>query len=295
MYLSFSEEGLFMPASRSRTDRWKDSLWRIYERGGGLEFTIDNSTSSEDTHKDLIWRVHVLSLTETEIVVEQPGAMGLPFQINEKTPLIGILAVGQNKWMFHTEVLEHTRIRTRNGEQPALRLKMPTKVERCLRRDFNRISTAKVNLPRVECWKLIDPRSAIPFEIANQVQIHDLLESEQTASSVDDPATLPEVGPKFEASLSNVGGGGVGLIVEKENRASIDSGQIFWIRMDLRPVVPAPLVLTARLAHTHIDSQQNTYAGMAFEFGHNGRHKGFVVGQIAEYIVSMQESQNNAA
>jgi hypothetical protein len=284
-----------MPASRSRTDRWKDSLWRIYERGGGLEFTIENPGGPQSPHKDLIWRVHILNLTETEIIVEQPGAMGLPFQIHEDASLIGILAVGQNKWMFHTTVLEHTRVRTRNGEIPALRLKMPTKVERCLRRDFNRISTAKVNLPSVECWKLLDPRSAVPFEVANQIQISDLLEAKQTADSSDDPTTLPEVGPKFEASLSNVGGGGVGLVVDKENRASIDSGQIFWIRMDLRPTVPAPLVMTARLAHTHIDSQQNTYAGLAFDFGLNTRHKGFVVGQIAQYILSMQSPESRAA
>jgi len=284
-----------MPASRSRTDRWKDSLWRIYERGGGLEFTIERPENSPQESKDLIWRVHVLNLTEQEITIEQPGAMGMPFQIQDGTPLIGILAVGQNKWMFHTTVLGHTRVKTRNGEVPALRVKMPEKVERCLRRNFDRISTAQVNMPSVECWRLLHPQSAVPFEVANQVQVHDLLESKETAGATDEPAALPEVGPKFNAVLSNVGGGGVGLIVDKEFRSSIDSGKVFWMRLDLRPVVPAPLVLTARLAHTHIDSQQNTYAGFAFDFTINSRHKSFVVGQIARYIQAMQPTVRKAA
>ncbi|MBL4590994.1 MAG: hypothetical protein JKY96_03435 [Phycisphaerales bacterium] len=284
-----------MPASRSRTERWKESLWRIYERGGGLEFTIDHGDSNNETHKDLIWRVRVLNISETEIIVEQPGSMGMPFQINDETPLIGIISVGQNKWMFHTKVLGHTSIRSRNGDSPALRIEMPRKVERCLRRDFDRISTAKISMPKVDCWKLLDPHSAVPFEVANQSLVADLLDSGQTAESFNDQATLPEVGPMFQAMLSNVGGGGVGLIVDKENRASIDAGQVFWLRMDLRPTVPTPLVLTARLAHTHIDSQQNTYAGLAFDFGLNPEHKGFVVGQIARYIMSMQAVNKKAA
>lgn len=284
-----------MPASRSRTDRWKDSLWRIYERGGGLEFTIERPEDNSAEAKDLIWRVHVLDLSEKEIIVEQPGAMGVPFQIQDGTPLIGILAVGQNKWMFHTTVLGHTRVKTRNGEVPALRVQMPEKVERCLRRNFDRISTAQVSMPDVECWRLMNPQSAVPFEVSNQVQINDLIESGGTAEATDDPEALPEVGPKFRAVLSNVGGGGVGLIVDKEHRAYIDSGKVFWMRLDLRPTVPAPLVLTARLAHTHIDSQQNTYAGFAFDFAMNPRHKSFVVGQIAQYIKSMQGSARKAA
>ncbi len=284
-----------MPASRSRTERWKESLWRIYERGGGLEFTVDREGSLDSSSKDLIWRVRLLDLSESEIVIEQPGSMGMPFEIQDGSALIGIIAVGQNKWMFHTRVIGHTSVRSRNGDTPALRVEMPTKVERCLRRNFDRISTAQLTMPRVDCWKLIDPRSAVPFEIANQALVADLLQSAKTADATDEMETLPEVGPKFEAVLSNVGGGGIGLIVDRENRANIDAGQVFWIRMDLRPTVPTPLVLTARLAHTHIDSQQSTYAGLAFDFGLNPKHKGFVVGQIARYIQGMQSVDRKAA
>ena len=58
-----------MPANRSRTDRWKDSLHRIYERGGGLEFAIKHD-QQDDGVKDLVWRVKLLHLTDKEMVIE---------------------------------------------------------------------------------------------------------------------------------------------------------------------------------------------------------------------------------
>lgn len=281
-----------MPANRSRTERWRQSLQKIYERGGGLEFAIKHD--EQEGVKDLVWRVRVLELSDDEIVIEQPGAMGQSFRINEGVKLVGILAVGQNRWMFNTEVIGKKLNETKGGAFPALRVRMPEKVERCMRRQSDRTSIGHIDLPMVECWKLLDPLSAVPLEVANRVQIEELISTGQTAKAVDDQVALPSVGPKFQAKLANMGGGGVGLVVPKESRADIDSGKIFWLRMDLRPTIPAPLVLTAKLAHSHIDSQQNTYAGMAFEFGINNQHKDFIVKQIARYLSSLQSPRKAA-
>jgi len=285
-------EGIAVPAKRSRTDRWKDSLHRIYERGGGLEFAIKHDQS--DGIKDLVWRVKLLGLSEDEIVVEHPGAMGQAFRIDEGIELVGMMSVGQNRWMFSTQVIGKTTNETRHGSFPAMRLRMPEKVVRCMRRNAERTSIAHLDLPSVECWKLLDPMSAVPIEVANRVQIEDLCRSGQTAGASSDPMALPMVGPKFEARLANLGGGGVGLVVPQEYRSEIDSGKVFWIRMDLRPSIPAPLVMTTKLAHSHIDSMQNTIAGMAFEFGYNNQHKGFVVQQISRYLGSMQPQRKAA-
>ncbi len=283
-----------MPANRSRTDRWRQSLQKIYERGGGLEFAIARD-DGQDGIKDLVWRVRVLNLSDTEIVIEQPGAMGQSFMINEGVELVGIMAVGQNKWMFNTKVLGSTFNETRQGTFPALRLQMPEKVVRCMRRHSDRTSIAQIDLPKVECWKLLDPLSAVPVEVANRIQVQDLVANGQTAHGVDDQMALPTVGPKFEALLANLGGGGVGLVVPKESRQSIESGNVFWMRLNLCPAIPAPIVLTAKLAHSHIDSSQDVYAGMAFDFGINHQHKDFIVKQIARYISSMQNTDRKAA
>ena len=56
-----------------------------------------------------------------------------------------------------------------------------------------------------------------------------------------------------------------------------------------------PIAITARLAHTHIDSGQNLYAGMAFEFHFNPAHKQFVVEQICRYVTVLQSDQLRAA
>lgn len=275
-----------MPANRSRTDRWRQSLHNIYERGGGLEFAIKHD--QDDGIKDLVWRVRILGINDQEILIEQPGAMGQSFRVDDGVELVGVMSVGQNRWMFSTRVLGKAMNETRSGTFPALRIEMPTTVERIMRRQSDRTSIANLELPRVECWKLLDPLSAVPIEVANRVQIQELVRDHQTASASDDQMALPIVGPKFEASLANLGGGGVGLVVPRDHRSGIDSGKVFWLRMDLRPTIPAPIVLTAKLAHTHIDSQQNTYAGMAFDFGINNQHKDFVLRQISRYIGSLQ-------
>ena len=163
-----------MPANRSRTDRWRESLQKIYERGGGLEFAVHRD-ESQDGVKDLIWRVRVLKLSETEILIEQPGAMGQSFPIHEGVELVGIMAVGQNKWMFKTKVLGSTLNQTRAGTFPALRVAMPEKVVRCMRRNADRTSIAHINLPKVDCWKLLDPMSAVAVEVANRVQVEEMI------------------------------------------------------------------------------------------------------------------------
>lgn len=57
-----------------------------------------------------------------------------------------------------------------------------------------------------------------------------------------------------------------------EGRA-LSSRPFIWLRVDLRPEIAAPVGVTVRLAHTHIDSAHNLYAGMAFDFTHNMSHR----------------------
>lgn len=271
-----------MPASRSRTDRWRDSLRKIQQRGGGLEFTAD--VGDDQGAGNLIWRVRLLQITDTELIVEAPGSMGKRFSVRAGDRLVGIMSVGQNRWMFHTEVLVAA-----DTQGPALRLAMPERVERCMRRSFDRISTASLSLPSVECWPLRDPRSAVPCEVANRVKVLDQLDSDITGApdlGSLDPIELPDVGPKFNAELANIGGGGLGLRIPQSSGPTIEGSQLFWIRVDLRPTVPTPITMTARRAHTHIDSGQNIYAGMAFEFQLNPAHKAFVIDQIGRYFSS---------
>lgn len=276
-----------MPANRSRTERWRDCLQQICERGGGLEFAVDQGDHPD--RKDLVWRVHVYHFDGRTILVEHPGSMGLSFPVPAGTPLVGIMAVGQNRWMFRSKVIAVETVPTRTGPRKALRIVAPDAVERCARRNAERTSTLGLDLPVVDCWPLLDLRSATPIEVANRVQITDLLAQGGggQARPCDDPAAIPEVGPRFEARLANIGGGGVGLVIPRQDHATMDSVHPYFLRIDLRPAVPAPLLLTARVAHTHIDSQQNTYAGLAFDFSLNHEHKDFVVGQIARYVGAM--------
>jgi hypothetical protein len=281
-----------MPANRSRTDRWRDSLHQIAQRGGGLEFSVARQGPSDTP--DLVWRVRLLAVGNKELVLENPYAMGQMVKFEEGTQLVGVMSVGQNRWMFHTQVLgtstpaEFPRI---NG----LRFTAPETVERCARRDFLRISTATLNLPQVECWPLLDPTSVTPAEVANRAAILQLQSGESAPSQHQDSILLPEVGPPFTAQLMNIGGGGLGLMIGKNEAVAAERSRLIWMRLNLTPHIAAPIAITGRVVHTHLDSAQNLYAGVAFEFAFNPAHKDFVISQVTRYVNQVQATARRAA
>lgn len=276
-----------MPANRSRTLRWRDCLQQVHDRGGGLEITVASPETQAAAESggsegpsvatawpgggDLLWRVKIVSLAETSIETERPTVAGGGIDLAPRTPLVAVLSIGQNRWMFRTRVAE-------GGRSGRLLLEMPERVERCQRRSFLRVSTAELRLPQVECWPLLDPTTVVAAERANRLQVL----TGQPAD--DDRLILPEVGPKFQASLMNVSGGGIGLLVEPDEAAGLERSRLIWMRIALRPTIPEPLGLTARIVHTHLDSGQNRYAGCAFEFAFHPEHREFVVQQISDYV-----------
>ncbi len=274
-----------MPAHRSRTERWRESLEQIAQRGGGIEVAVDRGAPANE-QADLMWRVRVLSVSDTELVVEQPGAAGRGMNLAAGTPIIGVMSVGQNRWMFHSRV--ETCGPGMVGRPGVMRLLAPEKMERCIRREFLRVSTAELRLPAVECWPLLEPASVGTAEAANRDRI---LSLQRPGGRTQDPFLgdlLPEVGPRFSASLVNVGGGGVGLLVSKEDSTAAGRCRLLWVRLNLTPEIPAPLGLTAKVVHTHLDSAQNLYLGAAFDFDFNPAHRDFVVDQIARYTNIVQ-------
>jgi hypothetical protein len=277
-----------MAANRSRTERWFDCLQQVQERDGSIEIALagEHAGQGESQSASIIWRVRIAALSQTEFLVEQPVALGQGIQIDPGAKLIGGLTIGQNRWMFHTEVIAVVSRSITTGRQAKfLKLALPDRVERCSRRNFYRMSTAELALPRVECWPLLDPTSVGPAEVANRLQI---LGSNSPTSLGTDPVVLPEVGPRFLARLVNLGGGGAGLIVERPDASALDRSRFFWLRIDLSPALRAPIGLTVRLAHTHIDSMQNVYCGTAFDFSFNPAHRDFVVEQISRYVSIVQ-------
>ena len=285
-----------MPASRSRTERWRDCLDQIYERNGGLELSVDRDESgAAEGPADLVWRVRILRLTDTEIAVEMPTAMGQSIQLAPGTRLIAGMSIGQNRWMFKTEVLSPAQDALPLRQAAAIRLRIPDHVERCARRAFYRMSTAELRLPEVQCWPLLDPCTVLAAEVANRAHISALLRGEiapDAAQDDADPMVLPEVGPPFRAKLVNLGGGGAGMMIDRAASSGSDRSRMIWTRINLTPEIPAPLAVTAKIVHSHIDSSMNTYVGVAFDFSYHAAHREFVVAQISRYVLAQQRRQN---
>lgn len=287
-----------MPATRSRTEHWRDSLQKVIERGGALEISVDRSGEPQpDEHAtDVVWRCRLLSLQEDHMLIEPPAACGATIPLEAGVRLIGAMTIGQNRWMFHTRTRDMRP--TGTGIARALAIDTPERVERCTRRSFYRISTANLQLARVQCWPLLDPASVVAPEAANRAEIADLLSGRSTLpvtaaqpGLLPEPTLLPDVGAPFKARLLNVSGGGLGLLVAPEDAAALGSRPFIWLRLDLRPHIPVPAAVTARVAHTHIDSSQSVYAGLAFDFAHNPAHRKFIVDLFAQYVQALQRQQ----
>src|SRR5262245_38596652 len=109
---------------------WRRCLRQVHERNGALEIAIaqdmPEGASEDDIGRDLIWRVRLLSVTDTEIIVEQPMALGQSIQIDQGIQLVAILSIGQNRWMFTTTNLGMVmQPGIERRPIPALRLIMP--------------------------------------------------------------------------------------------------------------------------------------------------------------------------
>jgi hypothetical protein len=275
-----------VPANRSRTANWRQCLDQLLARNGALEIAVDGGDEAlESGAVHVIWRVRLLELSDTEIVVEQPCALGHDLCLERGVPLVAVIAIGQNRWMFRTRNLGAClRSGPRGDGMRGLRLAAPTSVRRCHRRSHYRVDTASLNLPNVEMWPLLDPKSVIVAEHANEVSFRD----DDAGAAAPKELVLPEVGPKIVATLMNLGGGGLGLRVEPNDRPSLSRHKLFWLRFALPPQMQTPICATGKLVHTHIDSSQYAYAGMSFDFSQNPGHQQFVLEQIVQYLDRQQ-------
>jgi len=62
-----------MPASRSRTTEWRRSLEQLRSREGAIEIAVARDGTDDEAvlgASDLVWRVRVLDLSDTEVAVD---------------------------------------------------------------------------------------------------------------------------------------------------------------------------------------------------------------------------------
>lgn len=277
-----------MPASRSRTLEWRRSLEELGQKGGSLEVAI---TRDDGRGHDLVWRLRILDVRDDGIVVENPGALGRALPLHVGTRLVAYIVIGQNRWEFRTAVLESIppgrHADARNG---ASRLSLPERVERCLRRHA-RFDVGPLALPPVDVWPLLEPKSAVAAERANELAWAAFLEGKPVTT--DEEALLPTVGPKLTGHLANMGGGGAGLLVEPAQAGLLSRHRLFWVRLALGDGCPVPIVACAKLVHTHIDSTQRTYAGLSFDFAFNPAHQRTVAAQVEHSVRTLEERQSH--
>ncbi len=276
-----------MPANRSRTTEWRRSMQQVFERGGTLEIAVARQGASGHdpaehvSSADLVFRLRIVSLLEDCVVVEAPSALGRTIHIEDGAPLVGAITIGQNRWKFRSCKLSGEPA----GRVEAMRLELPDEVERCLRR-FTRFEVGGLNLPEVEVYPLLDAKSVARVEEWNDAAFA-AAEAGRTAPPGTQP--LPTVGPKFTATLMNVGGGGIGIRVEPVDASALTRHRMFWFCIPLEKSDPLPVVATGKVVHTHLDSTQRTYAGVSFDFSFRPAHQKTVVEQVVRHMERSQQ------
>ena len=281
-----------MPAQRSRTTGWRRCLQQLVDHKGSLQVAL---APNGPTGRDFIWRAKLISLSENEILVEMPTAAGEPLPLEEGVALLGIIAIGQNRWMFRTSCLGSVTHRSNGRDGLGLRLCMPNTVERCQRRRDYRITTDSLELPEISAWPLLDPRSVVLPERMCQLRMERHISGDTSPEALPEQHVMPDVGPAFKATLVNIGGGGVGLQVPAGEASGIGRHRLHWLRFPLPGLDSPPLCVTAKLMHWHLEAGNTTYMGLMFDFSFNPSHKRFVTQQITRAVAIQQREQLRAA
>ncbi|MAI66731.1 MAG: hypothetical protein CMJ26_02495 [Phycisphaerae bacterium] len=281
-----------MPANRSRTTGWRRCLQQLVDHKGSLQIAL---APSGPAGRDFVWRAKLISLSDGEILVEMPTAAGVPLPLEEGVQLLGIIAIGQNRWMFRTSCLGRTSYRSNSSDNIALRLQMPKTVERCQRRRDYRITTDVLSLPQITAWPLFDPRSVVLPERMCQLRMERHISKDTSPRALGEKDIMPDVGPSFTATLVNIGGGGVGLQIPTGEGSGTARHRLHWLKFPLSGSDGPPLCVTAKLMHTHLEAGNSTYMGMMFDFSFNPSHKRFVTQQITRAVAIQQREQLRAA
>lgn len=287
-----------MPANRSRTAGWRQCLAQIKQRGGSIELAIARTEGNDMVSGDLLVRCRVIAMDDQGLLVEAPVTLGRTIEIPVGVDLVAMMSIGQNRWLFRTRCKSWYPQGVGSEGRAEVQLSLPERVERCQRRRDYRVETASLDLPSVQMWPLLDPSTVVLAERVNEAEFLKELDGQcedwciaDDLRGCCDEELLPEVGPGFPGKLVNLGGGGVGLTVEDDYAGSLGSRSLFWIRFGLPPMVTTPVCATARLVHSHMQSDRKIYAGMTFDFSANPAHKRIVVKQILRAIACQQKMQ----
>ena len=283
-----------MPAQRARTAGWRQCLQQICDRRGSIELAVrpPGQTQCDAPRGDLLFRARLVAVDHSTIRVETPVSLGHAVEFAEGLELVAIMAIGQNRWMFHTHCIG-ADTSTSPGGLPGLKLAAPQSVERCQRRRDYRIDTADLQLPNVRLWPLLEPSSVIAAERLTAVDFQreiDGTNGEALDLEIDDDL-MPTLGPEYSGRIVNLGGGGLGLAVGVEDAGVIGRHAMWWMRFELPPSVQTPIRAAARVAHRHMRSDRSLYCGMCFDFSVNPSHRHVVARQIMRAIAGLQQRQ----
>lgn len=223
--------------SKSAKPKWIETLEWMQEQNEPLQ-VMDLSDSADETIVPL-YRANLLAIEDGALVLERPRQAVMDQRLLGGSVVSVAATDKHSRWEFTSTVLETVSYEL-NGRTalPAVKLSMPSEVRSAQRRDFFRVSVVGANLKPVRMQALVD-------------------DSELPGSDV------------FEATVLNVGGGGLG--VQLEHKPGFDLSQFAYYRCVFElPTYSTPLELKAQLVHLETGPTGKSYLGLSFEFASKG-------------------------
>ena len=196
------------------------------------------------------------------------------------------MAIGQNRWVFRTRTLGHVSLL---GWTPGDGAASADAEQVGVAVGVRAVLAGSLSIPRCRagrCWT----RRRWSRRRWRASEINDAYRA-VLAGREPEPGPVVLLGPMFNALVSNVGGGGEGIVLPAAEAGSLDRGRTLFLRIDLTPHIPAPLGVTARMVHQHLDSGMNVHAGLCFDFSFNPEHREFVSEQMRRYVGALQAGQ----
>jgi hypothetical protein len=251
----WNERNRGCPQADDGENAGRETLDQIRERGGSLEITLDRRNGEPIPQRPGRGCAHSRPpiccgasaygrAATSGFSSSIPSALGRTIEVKRGQRLVCVMSVGQNRWIFTSQVLAVTP-----GRDGVLEIEAPTRVERATRRVQSRVSTTSAESATrsaAGCCVIRSPRSPRRRRAGTGSARCSRCRPRRGLNSR--PASwnalgeiAPDVGPGFRAELANIGGGrhrAEDRALEESRLA--ESSKLYWTRLDLRPDDPGP-------------------------------------------------------
>ena len=225
---------------------WRDTLHNLQQRNAAVEVSCVTAQENDDQLTP-IYRLRLLAFNnEAGVMTLQMPSGTEAFRNLVKEQIVKVLAIDSAQRWELTSVIAETVNFNLNEQQsvPAIILSPPMEVNSAQRRDCFRVS---LNTTETHPDRAVGP----------------VMFSRYSPDALEQPKDASEL---FEGRIRNLGGGGMGVVVEASRSRKINVQDLYLSQIKL-PTHDVSLRIPVRVVHVEpLDDSRHVYLGLRFEY-----------------------------